>query len=176
LKSLEHIEKLIERLSQSSLEDYNTILKKFDFSAISFKPFESWSPKSYTRNCIYRDAHFELIVICWERGQETAIHGHDGEDCWVYLLEGEMEEVYFSTDTNKPLQEISSRKIIPQQLTFMNDTMGFHRLKNSNGGKSVSLHVYAKPIEHCVYYDENSKQFLKKTLTYDSLKEPALKY
>ena len=53
----------------------------------------------------------------------------------------------------------------------MNDKIGFHKLKNSNDGKSMSLHVYAKPIENCVSFDETSNEFIERTLSYDTFKE-----
>ncbi|MEM5564034.1 cysteine dioxygenase family protein [Psychroserpens sp. AS72] len=175
MKSSETIQNLIQLLSQSSIEDYNAILNAFDFETIDFSPFESWSSKSYTRNCLFRDENFELILLCWDQGQETAVHGHDGEDCWVYLLEGEMEEIYFTLDANQYLREVGARNIKPNQLTFMNDKIGFHKLKNSSQGASMSLHLYAKPIENCVSFDETSQSFIERELTYDTFKELIVK-
>ena len=103
------------------------------------------------------------------RDRETTIHGHDGEDCWVYLLEGEMAEVFYTLDQDNYVLEIGSQKVMPQQLTFMNDSIGFHKLKNSSNGKSMSLHLYAKPIEYCRSYDEVTGSFIKKQLRYDTL-------
>lgn len=146
-------------------------MNTFNFETIDFEPFQSWSKKKYTRNCLYRDANFELILLCWEQGQETSIHDHDGEDCWVYLLKGKMEEVLFSIDDQKQLKEEVTQHITPNQLTFMNDRIGFHKLKNVNQGRSMSLHVYAKPIEQCRFFDEKSKRFIEKTLTFDTYKQ-----
>ncbi|WP_052467117.1 cysteine dioxygenase [Psychroserpens damuponensis] len=168
MKSSETIYELIKLLSQSSIADYNTIFKTFDFGIIDFSPFENWSNKKYTRNCLYRDAQFELILLCWQQGQQTTIHGHDGEDCWVYLLQGEMQEVYFKLNDHQSLIEVGARTIKSNQVTFMNDKIGFHKLKNSCKGKSMSLHLYAKPIENCVSYDEVSQTFVEKKLSYDT--------
>tara|TARA_R110000751_G_scaffold245379_1_gene345388 strand:- start:769 stop:1299 length:531 start_codon:yes stop_codon:yes gene_type:complete len=175
LKSTETIQKLLQLLSQSPTEDYNAILNAFDFGSLNFAPFESWSNEKYTRNCLFKDANFELILLCWEQEQETAVHGHDGEDCWVYLLEGEMEEVFFTIDDDQNLREVGSKKVESNQLTFMNDKIGFHKLKNSNLGRSISLHLYAKPIENCVSFDEVSQTFIERQLSYDTYKELALK-
>nr|WP_321222108.1 cysteine dioxygenase family protein [uncultured Psychroserpens sp.] len=175
MKSPESIQKLIQLLSVSSKEDYNKILNNFDFKSIDLALNESWSSQHYTRNCLYRDAYFELILLCWEQGQETAVHGHDGEDCWVYLLEGEMEEVFFSLNDNNSLLEVGSKKVIANELTFMNDKIGFHKLKNNFTGRSLSLHLYAKPIENCVFYDHVTQSFKDKILHYDTFKEVAVK-
>lgn len=171
MKSLENIQKLVQHLSQSPTEDYNTILKDFDFKSIDFSLYESWSNERYTRNCLFRDEDFELILICWKIGQGTAIHGHDGEDCWVYLLEGEINEVYFNVNEDNKLQEVGSHKVVPNQLSFMNDKVGFHKLENCFDGKSMSLHLYAKPINNCVSYDDATQKFVKRFLSYDTCME-----
>lgn len=174
MKSPENIQELIQLLSESSKTHYNSILNSFDFNAINFKHFENWSSEKYTRNCIYRDMQFELLLLCWNEGQETSIHNHDGEDCWVYLLEGEMEEVFYTLDTNHDLKKEGSQSIEPHQLSFINDKVGLHKLKNVCEGKSVSLHLYAKPIDQCRFYCENSKQFIERKLNYDTFKELVL--
>lgn len=174
MKSPENIQKLIQLLSESSKTHYNSILSNFDFDAVDFNDFESWSTEKYTRNCMYKDSQFELILLCWNEGQETSIHDHDGEDCWVYLLEGNMEEVFYSMDNSNYLREERSTSMIPQQLSFMNDRIGFHKLRNCFKGKSMSLHLYAKPIEQCNFYCETSEQFIEKKLNYDTFKELTL--
>ncbi len=171
MKSAKHIQRLIQLLSESSKSHYTEILNNFDFESVDFSAYESWSSNKYTRNCMYRDSQFELLLLCWQEGQETSIHGHEGEDCWVYLLEGEMEEVFYTVDTDNFLVENRSHKIQPHQQTFMNDRIGFHKLKNVAQGPSLSLHLYAKPIENCSFYDETSSQFIRKKLKYDTVNE-----
>lgn len=174
MKSPENIEELIRLLSESSKTHYNALLDNFNFDTIDFKGYESWSSEKYTRNCIYKDHQFELILLCWNLGQETSIHNHDGEDCWVYLLEGELEEVFYSLDVSNNLNEEGSQSIAPHELSFMNDKIGLHKLRNGFQGKSVSLHLYAKPIEQCHFYCENSEQFIERKLNYDTYKDVVL--
>lgn len=171
LKSPENIQELVQQLSDSSKTHYNSIMNGFDFNTIDFKPFESWSSEKYTRNCMYRDAQFELLLLCWEEGQETSIHNHDGKDCWVYLLEGKMEEVFYTLDINNTLKETHLQSMTPHQSSFMNDNIGFHKLRNVFKGKSISLHLYAKPIEQCQFYCKNSNQFIERKLKYDTFNE-----
>ncbi|WP_456441356.1 cysteine dioxygenase [Psychroserpens sp.] len=171
MKPLENIQELIQQLSESSKTQYNSILNNFDFDAIDFTDFESWSSEKYTRNCMYKDVHFELLLLCWNDDQETSIHDHNGEDCWVYLLKGEMEEVFYSLDDSNHIKEERSKSLAPNQLTFMNDKIGFHKLRNRFNGKSMSLHLYAKPIEQCSFYCDTSKQFIERKLKYDTFRE-----
>ncbi|WP_299337342.1 cysteine dioxygenase family protein [uncultured Psychroserpens sp.] len=175
MKSPKHIQDLIDVLSKSSKEDYSILLRSFGLDGIDFQPVESWSSEKYTRNCIYRDDVFELILLCWEAGQETPIHGHDGEDCWVYMMKGELQEVYYTIDTQNYLREERSQRLAPKQISFMNDKIGFHKLKNVNQGRSISLHLYAKPIEHCRSFDDTSGRFIKTKLNYDTYQQVVCK-
>ena len=168
METPENIQKLVDLLANNSNEEYNALLNDFDFSTIDFKPYQSWSSEKYTRNCLYKDLNFELILLCWEHGQETPIHGHDGEDCWVYLLEGEMKEVFFNMDDNDNLIADDSQTVETDQVTFMDDSQGFHKLKNGHDGRSMSLHLYAKPIENCKSFDEKSQRFVKRSLNFDT--------
>ncbi len=168
------IQHLISQLSESTIEDYTTLLQKFDFDQINFKPFESWSNERYTRNCIYKDEQFEVLLLCWKSGQQTSIHGHDGEDCWVYMLEGEMTEVFYTLDSENYLREDRSHVIKPKQLTFMNDKLGYHKLMAGQKGRSVSLHIYARPIKECLSFDMDKKCFVMRKLFYDTHQESHL--
>ncbi|MCB0399739.1 MAG: hypothetical protein KDD26_08995, partial [Winogradskyella sp.] len=47
---------------------------------------------------------------------------------------------------------------------------GFHRLRNSKSSRALSLHVYAKPIEQSLTYDESVGKLVDKKLKYDTFK------
>jgi cysteine dioxygenase len=51
----------------------------------------------------------------------------------------------------------------------MKDFIGFHRLENVSNKRSMSLHLYAKPIRKCRIFDEKSKSFVNKDLGYDTI-------
>lgn len=165
-----YIRALIDQLSESKKKDYSKILKNFDFSKVDFCDIENWLPNTYTRNCFYRDDYIELILICWDREQKTAIHDHDGEDCWVYLLEGEMEEDFYRLEENGKLRLTSTKILQTNQLTKSDQFSGFHRLRITSEKRALSLHVYAKPIEQSQTYDEMSGKLIKKKLNYCSYK------
>src|SRR5688572_29985091 len=56
-----------------------------------------WSDKLYTRNLIYKDARFELLAICWERGQLSRIHDHSDQMCWMTVPIGKLHGQNFRT-------------------------------------------------------------------------------
>lgn len=170
MDSITHIQQFVDLLSKSAKEDYTRIIKNFDFAKIDFYQFENWQSSCYTRNCFYRDPNFELILICWDKGTRTAIHDHDGEECWVYLLDGQMEEEFYNLSNNDELELLSSKSLKAKQLTKSSRSVGFHRLKNSSLTRSMSLHIYAKPIVKSRFLDEESGIIKEKKLTYNTFK------
>ena len=153
------IQKLLEYLDSSPIADFPEILRMLQLSSDSLSAYQCWDPNSYKRNYITKNDRYELLLICWEANQQTPIHDHGGEDCWVYFLEGKFLEVKFADQGLHPSEEGIKT---PGSISFMNDEMGFHRLKNISNGKSMTLHLYAKPIRSCRIFDENSQRFLNK--------------
>lgn len=165
-----HIYSLIQLLSKSPKEDYTNILLNFNFQNIDFSEIEHWVPQSYTRNCFYRDENFELILICWDEALQTAIHNHDGEECWVYLLDGELEEDFYEMEVDGKLNYISTKVLKPNEVTKSDEVKAFHRLRNGQNAKALSLHVYAKPIEQSLTFDEHLDKLVDTKLSYDTYK------
>ncbi len=161
LNTIKSIPQLIQQLSQNSKLHYSTILKKTAIPLSDFSPFTSWNKTSYTRNCMVRNSDFELILLCWEKGQHTAIHSHNGQDCWVFPISGKIKEYRYKIEKDHP--EIIEGNILTG-LSFINDKLYQHSLHNVGNGRAVTLHLYAKPINHCTYYDSEDKAFKTKEL------------
>ena len=49
----------------------------------SLASYLCYRPTHYTRNLIYKCDLFELIAICWDVGQESQIHNHQNQNCWM---------------------------------------------------------------------------------------------
>jgi cysteine dioxygenase len=168
LNSINTVQELIQQLSDCSKDNYNTVLQNLCIERRSFSKYEHWSKEKYLRNGIYKDERFEIILLCWEKGQETTVHCHGGEECWVYLLEGEIEEVFYIKDGNGNPIKVASKKLQVSKSSYINDTIGLHSMRNSFEGRSLSLHIYAKPIFECSFYDEDDHKFKMKTMVYDT--------
>jgi cysteine dioxygenase len=51
----------------------------------------------------------------------------------------------------------------------MIDFMGVHRLENMQNERSMTLHLYAKPIRNCQTFDERTRTFIRRELAYDTV-------
>ncbi len=165
---IQSTDELVAALSEGERTEYAHIIQSFNLSISDFEPFYSWSDECYTRNCIVENEKFELILLCWEKGQMTPIHDHGGEECWVKIIQGEFKETIYKMDEAGELKTVKSSIAKTGDITYMIDFMGCHRLENINNERSISLHLYAKPIRNCQLFDENSKTFVRKEMSYDT--------
>lgn len=166
--ALQSLDDLIIALSEQKTERFNHIIHSIKLSAEDFETYCSWSNTCYTRNCIIDNDRFELILICWCEGHATPIHDHGGEECWVKVIEGEFKETIYKKNEDDELYSVKSSISKANDVTYMKDFMGFHSLENVSNKRSMSLHLYAKPIRKCNVFDEDSKTFVNKNMFYDT--------
>ncbi|PQJ82972.1 hypothetical protein BTO16_04860 [Polaribacter glomeratus] len=167
--TLTTLDDLITALSEGDRATYNHLIHSVKLSSENFEKYISWSDECYTRNCIVDNEKFELILICWCKGHSTPIHDHDGEECWVKVITGEFKESIYKENESGGLDIVKTAISKPNQVTYMKDFMGFHSLENLSDKKSISLHLYAKPIRKCRIFDAESNTFVLKELEYDTI-------
>ena len=165
---LNSIDDLISALSEGERTSYNDLFRSIQIPRIAFKEFCSWSDEVYTRNCIVNTEKFELILLCWEPGQITPIHDHGGEECWVSVIQGEFRETIYKVDSVGKLDTIDSMISTAGDITYMIDFMGFHSLENRSNTRSMTLHLYAKPIRTCNAFDADLGKFMPKSMGYNT--------
>ncbi len=170
-QTIESVNELVTALSEGERTSYTDIVRSITLPSSAFDSFCSWSQDSYTRNCIVENDKFELILLCWEKGQFTPIHDHGGEECWVKIIEGEFRETIYKLDETGELNLVKSATSKTGDISYMIDFMGCHRLENLSNKKSMSLHLYAKPIRNCQCFDEHTKTFVRKDLVYSTVSE-----
>src|SRR5919197_1590345 len=77
-------------ITRDSVLDFCSSLEVTDSS---LTPYLYFDDKFYTRNLIYRDDLFEVMTICWQPGQKTAVHTHNGQLCWMITQRGNLAVV-----------------------------------------------------------------------------------
>jgi cysteine dioxygenase len=169
MNSIESLEELIEKLNHSEHSNQGKVIKQMNIPKSDFEEYASWDKKGYTRNCINRTNDYELVLLCWEKGDVTPIHGHDGQKCWVYQIEGQMTEIRYEESTSGNLVETNRTQLSRGKLTFMNNTMGYHKLNNDTDGRAMTLHIYVSPITKCEVFNDKKGDFEFKELEYDTI-------
>lgn len=140
------IYKLKDLISALKIKDdsYSEILDKIHFGFKEIEHLCFWDRDYYSKISIEKGDDYELVLICWEKDQQSPIHNHDLDEAWTYILKGELtEEIYTEAKGNSTLENTVtlSQKAIS---SIKKESDKVHRLINSSNGRSVSLHLYKK--------------------------------
>lgn len=148
------------------------ILGEYARANVDWRTFALYEPGAYTRNLVARNEWFELLLLCWSAGQESPIHNHAAQNCWMAVLEGEIEEIQFEMPTAPAceLRETGRKTFVPGKVAFINDDIALHRVRPARGGAGVSLHLYSRPIETCLLYDERTGEVATRVMGYHSVR------
>ena len=117
-----------------------------------------------------RYCHYGLI--------SSPIHDHSGSHCLMKVIDGELTETIYSwptkmkndvgcgSDSEKDFDQkvpwgqcmkVSTEKTLPcNQVTYISDAMGIHRVGNMTDRPAVSLHLYTPPYSTCHLFDEQT--------------------
>jgi cysteine dioxygenase len=164
------VEELAESLDDIDPLKQAKIMKRIQIAAHELEDYATWSENCYTRNCLARTEKYEIILLCWDIGAKTPIHGHGGEDCWVYQVQGTVEEVRLEEQQVGILKETSRMALTPGKLTYMNDRMGYHTIENTSTQRAMTLHIYASPIDYCKVFNNKKDCFEIKEMSYHTFK------
>lgn len=128
-----------------------------------------WSDQGYTRNEVARTDRFQLLVLCWGPGQVSPIHNHEGQDCWMAVLDGEVEEVRYCRPEEVcagPLGPRNSNCCSKGEVAYISDDIGLHVVRSAQPDRAaVSLHLYASPYDHCNVYCPDTGKVTRKVLS-----------
>jgi cysteine dioxygenase len=124
--------------------------------------FVTFAAGRYTRNCVYRDARFELLILCWATDSASAIHDHGRSRCFVRVERGRLTvENYALVEAGRRpgpahLARGPEQVLGPGDIDVRSAGHDIHRVA-PHGGPAVSLHVYAKPLDQCLVFDVASR-------------------
>jgi len=146
------------------------LLSEYAARESDWRKYALFRPDVYTRNLVARNEHFEMLILCWSEGQASPIHNHAGQNCWMGVLEGEIEEILFDAPSGPgPLTVRNSKTHVAGRVAFINDDIALHRVRPLPGTRGISLHLYSKPIDVCNIYDEATGRVVESSLVYHSI-------
>jgi cysteine dioxygenase len=149
------------------------LLGEYAGKETDWREFALFSEAAYTRNLVERLERFELMILCWGREQESPIHNHEGQDCWMAVLAGDIEEVRFPWPSGErsPLRARGSLVYGPGQVGFIRDEIGLHLVRPAPvGSEGVTLHLYAAPYDECNCYSPETGAVTRRRLFHHSVR------
>ncbi|KAK9355313.1 RmlC-like cupin domain-containing protein [Lipomyces doorenjongii] len=128
--------------------------------------------RNYTRNGV-DDMNYKanLLVLVWNPGKGSLIHDHADAHCIMKILQGELvESIYKWPEGDKPRRMHVERReeYHENDVTYMHDKIGLHRISNETQKPAVSLHLYTPPWAAkygCLAFDERTGKQIKVNLS-----------
>lgn len=130
--------------------------------------------RNYTRTLLYKSDLFEILALHWLPNCTSAIHDHGGALCWLSVASGRMGvENYLRTDGgahpgHAAISLEGREELAPGAVDYRQDDVHLHRCI-ARDCETVTLHVYARPIERFNAFDERAQTCFEVTSTYDAV-------
>ena len=176
------VENLIEGLceipdAEFSCENVYQFLSENPVAVETISRYLHWSKNFYTRNLIFKNERFEIMAICWERGQISRIHNHSEQQCWMTVPIGKLRGQNFRAveiDEAKgfcKLEETDTFNLSDCLATKVELEEPIHQILNlpEFDEPAVSLHIYSKPYDKCLSYCRETDTFKEVPLFYTSI-------
>jgi cysteine dioxygenase len=178
------------------IERVNHLMMVYTSCYNDWKKFAKFDRYRYTRNLVDAgNDKFNLMILCWNEGHSSAIHDHADSHCFMKVLKGSLAEVRYMMPNDEKtaitqmepniadigafhegeenehheeqLQETSRATLYENQVCYINDNLGLHRVENtSNTDVAVSLHLYCPPFQECGIYNKSTSKKTKCSVTF----------
>ncbi|KAI1979557.1 Cysteine dioxygenase [Ophidiomyces ophidiicola] len=125
--------------------------------------------RAYTRNLVDEgNGKSNLLILVWNPGKSSPIHDHANAHCVMKILKGNLKETLHAwPDEDQvangeagPMKVTRERTYSENQVTYMSDQLGLHRITNPDPEDyAISLHLYTPPnAAHfgCSLFDERT--------------------
>lgn len=163
LVSIDEFCSQLRKLPPSAFEEIETVrnfLRTHPVRPDTLEKYLCWDRQHYTRNLIDKTPLYELIAICWDIGQQSSIHNHHNQNCWMAAPIGRLRVQNYRTlseDLQKgrcDLAPSDSVEMNPTDPCAVDPREPVHKVFNPKeyDQRAVSLHVYSKPFDRCVVY------------------------
>lgn len=176
------IDAVISGLKEISNENF-TCDHVYEFLAASPIDVDSiskyfyWSADFYTRNLVYKDDRFEMMAICWEKGQASPVHNHWDQKCWMTVPVGKLRGQNFAVEEMDEARRYC--RLVETDTFSLSDCLAakveleqpIHQVLNlaEFNERAVSIHIYSKPYDRCLSYCRDTDSFKEVRLFYSSI-------
>ncbi|XP_053214274.1 cysteine dioxygenase type 1-like [Panonychus citri] len=180
---LDHLINSLSELFSTDLVDIEKVkqlMSSYQSNPKEWRKYAHFDRHRYTRNLVDTgNGKYNLILLCWSPGQGSSIHDHANSHCFMKIMSGSLVETQFQwpedkevtsdNDYDDELKIISSTTYKCDQVTYINDSIGLHRVENmSHVEPAVSLHLYSPAITNCRIFDQRTGKSTQVSVTFHS--------
>lgn len=143
------LQKTIVRTNQRQLKFHKSIIEKY--IGQDWKNYINVDPIHYYRKKVFECNDFDIHIITWDKLQKSKIHNHADFGCLNKILLGSLQETIYKTNNLANPLLIKQNNL--NDISYIDNTIGYHKIENKNNNFSVSLHIYSPPRFKTKYFD-----------------------
>ncbi|KAK3339188.1 RmlC-like cupin domain-containing protein [Neurospora tetraspora] len=169
--SLDNFDKLVQALKDAlgpssgltsddvDVEYLTRLMQDYQSDEVEWSRFAFGdASRGYTRNLVDEgNGKSNLLVLVWSPGKGSPIHDHGNAHCLMKILQGNLTETRYAfpdptssssspSSEPEPMQVISEEVYRENEVAYMADELGVHRMWNQDPDNfAVSLHLYTPP-------------------------------
>ena len=121
--------------NNKSLIDMRDILKHYDGN--DWQNHVVFSESKYNRIKLFEENDYDLYLLCWKKGQNSAIHDHPNNGCLLKILKGRLEEHQY----NQKVCILRTKILATGELSYLEGNKIVHQINPLED--TVTLHIYS---------------------------------
>lgn len=150
------------KLSEVDHSYLQNLMTQYRSSEADWAQYARQDPsKGYSRNGVVDfGPNGNLLVLVWNPGRGSAIHDHSKAHCVMKILHGELQEELYKPQIGVPHKYLT-HSLARDSVSYIADTIAYHRITNRSETQAVSLHLYTPPYAQlygCNIFDEETGQ------------------
>ncbi|MEW6730011.1 MAG: C-GCAxxG-C-C family (seleno)protein [Acidobacteriota bacterium] len=151
--------------TELTMETVSYLMQRVDIRHEEIEKCLNFSEESYARNLFYKNDRFEILVMCWDKGQMSPIHDHDESFSVEKIYTGEIMCTNYrriEPDTDE-IEEVDAQLIGVGGVIYSKGGE-IHKVANqSMQDRAVSIHFYAPPMKRmkCFTVGNKNAQWMK---------------
>ena len=107
----------------------------------------AFDDQHYVRRILHWEPGFEVVMLCWNPGQSSSIHDHNGSHCVTRVLGGRFIERLFREDRDSGLfQEISVRPLLEGEVSGLDRRQTHQMINASARSRGILLNCYSPAL------------------------------
>ena len=111
--------------------DVHKVVARLRVSPDELVRYQHWFDDRYTRTRFYQGERFEILVLCWQEGQQSPIHDHAQSICTMVVLEGSAVTTLYKVEGGALVEEGTSALEVGSITTVYGGDI--HRVGNPPG-------------------------------------------
>ena len=136
------LREIFDHFNTKLIKNSNYLLEGKEFltniSVEDYSEYINFQEHGYKRNMVNKNSLLEMYIICWDCNCETKFHKHPKNGCTMKVLEGEINEIVKTENTE--IINTHSKDFC----SYIHDELGTHQIINGPK-RSISLHIYSPP-------------------------------